>query len=61
MKVSEMIDYVREIRPSRAYSVHDGLLNDFGLGLVDGLLARLADELKVDCRRLVPGEAVDLG
>jgi L-ascorbate metabolism protein UlaG (beta-lactamase superfamily) len=61
MKAAEMIDYVREIRPHRAYSVHDGLLNDFGLGLVDGLLARLADETGADCRRLRPGESVRTG
>ena len=60
MKVAEMIDYVREVRPLRAYSVHDGLLNEHGLGLVDNFLALLAGETKADCRRLVPGESVDL-
>jgi L-ascorbate metabolism protein UlaG (beta-lactamase superfamily) len=44
MKVPEMIEYVREIGPDRAYSIHEGLLNEAGLGLVDGVLAGLAAE-----------------
>jgi L-ascorbate metabolism protein UlaG (beta-lactamase superfamily) len=61
MKVSEMIDYVAELRPRRAYSVHDGLLNDTGLGLVDNFLALAGGKAGADCRRLKPGESVDLG
>lgn len=30
-KISEVIDYVREIKPQRAIDVHDGLLTDIGL------------------------------
>lgn len=58
MKVPEMIDYVRAIRPQRAYSIHEGLLNEHGLSLVDGVLADLAGSR--DFRRLAPGESVDL-
>ena len=43
-----------------AYSVHDGFLNEAGLGLVDGLLGYLAEERGADIRRLKPGEGVDL-
>lgn len=60
LKVSEVIDYLREIRPARAYSVHDGLLNEHGLGLVDGVLSGRGEELGADCRRLEPGRTVDL-
>lgn len=60
MKAAEMIDYLREIRPARAYSVHDGLLNDNGLGLVDGLLGGQGEQLGGDYRRLTSGESVDL-
>ncbi len=38
MKLGETIDYVREVAPRRAYSLHDGLLNDNGLGVVVRLL-----------------------
>jgi L-ascorbate metabolism protein UlaG (beta-lactamase superfamily) len=58
MKVPEMIDYVRAISPQRAYSIHEGLLNEYGLRLIDGVLADLAGPR--DMRRLTPGESVDL-
>jgi L-ascorbate metabolism protein UlaG (beta-lactamase superfamily) len=67
MKVTEMIEYVRAIGPQRAYSIHEGLLNEFGLGLVDGVFADLAASQageetgrQHDFRRLAPGESVDL-
>jgi hypothetical protein len=55
-----LIDYVVELAPQRAYSVHDGFLSDAGLALVDGLLGYLAEDRGADIRRLEPGEAVDL-
>ena len=60
LKASELIDYVVELSPRRAYSVHDGFLNEAGLDLVDGLLGSLAEEQGADIRRLKPGEHVDL-
>lgn len=61
LKAAELLDYIREIRPRRAFSVHDGLLNEAGLGLVDGHLSLAASWTGADCRRLAPGESVDLG
>jgi L-ascorbate metabolism protein UlaG (beta-lactamase superfamily) len=61
MRASEMIEYLREVRPGRAYSTHDGLLNERGLKLVDNWLAAEAKNLKAEMRRLVPGESVALG
>lgn len=60
LKATELLDFVREVAPRRAYSVHDGFLNDAGLKLVDGLLGYLAEDRDADIRRLVPGESVDL-
>jgi hypothetical protein len=60
LKASELIHYVAELSPRRAYSVHDGFLNEAGLELVDGLLGSLAEERQADIRRLKPGEGVDL-
>ncbi|RJL25217.1 MBL fold metallo-hydrolase [Bailinhaonella thermotolerans] len=60
MKAAEMIDYLREVRPRRAYSIHDGLLNEVGLSLVDGQLGREAQTLEADIRRLKPGESVEI-
>ena len=61
MKATELVGFVREIAPRRAYSIHDGFLNDRGLGLVDNLLRDLAERHDADIRRLPPGERIDLG
>src|SRR2546427_11497859 len=59
LKAPELIDYVVELAPRRAYSVHDGFLNEAGLALVDGILSSLAEERHADIRRLEPGAWVD--
>jgi L-ascorbate metabolism protein UlaG (beta-lactamase superfamily) len=41
-KVSETLDFVRAVRPERAFALHDGLLNDNGFGLYGGMLERLS-------------------
>jgi L-ascorbate metabolism protein UlaG (beta-lactamase superfamily) len=60
LKLAEMVEYLREIRPPRALSTHDGLLNDLGLGLVDNWLRIEAEAQQADMRRLPVGESVDL-
>jgi L-ascorbate metabolism protein UlaG (beta-lactamase superfamily) len=59
MKVTDMYAYLREITPARAYSIHDGLLNDVGLKLVDSQLGGEAERSGADVRRLKPGESVE--
>lgn len=59
VKAPEFIDYLHEVAPARAYSVHDGFLNDAGLAVIDRLLASLAEENR-EVRRLAPGESVEL-
>jgi L-ascorbate metabolism protein UlaG (beta-lactamase superfamily) len=60
MKNPEMIDYLREVSPERAYSVHDGLVNDIGFMLIDGNLGSEGERQGKDFRRLKPGESIDL-
>lgn len=60
MKAPEMVDYLLEVAPKRAYSIHDGLYNDIGLMLVDSILARRAEAQNGDYRRLAVGESVTL-
>ncbi|MET8143116.1 MBL fold metallo-hydrolase [Sphaerisporangium sp. NPDC005288] len=60
LKAMEMVDYLREVAPQRAYSIHDGLYNDIGLMLVDNILSRRAQAQEADFRRLATGESVDL-
>lgn len=61
LKSYEVVEYVQEVAPRRAFSVHDGLLNDIGLGIVDGVLKVAGDGLTgADVRRVPVGETVAL-
>lgn len=51
-KIAEVIDYVREVAPRRAYDVHDALLTDLALPLYEGHIGRLGG---TDHQRLSPG------
>jgi L-ascorbate metabolism protein UlaG (beta-lactamase superfamily) len=60
MKNTEMIGYLREVAPERAYSVHDGLVNDIGLQIIDGNLGGEGKQQGKDFRRLAAGESLEL-
>ncbi|RKN43473.1 MBL fold metallo-hydrolase [Micromonospora endolithica] len=55
-KFSESLDFLRAVAPRRAYALHDGLLNDNGLAVLNRNFASLSD---TDYRRLEPGTRVD--
>ncbi|MER7415377.1 MBL fold metallo-hydrolase [Micromonospora peucetia] len=55
-KFSESLDFLRAVAPRRAYALHDGLLNDNGLGVLNSNFTRLSE---VDYRRLEPGTRID--
>jgi L-ascorbate metabolism protein UlaG (beta-lactamase superfamily) len=59
-KASEVIDYVRAVHADQAYAVHDGLLNDTGLGLMGGLLGERGPGTPTPFSRLAPGDSVEL-
>jgi L-ascorbate metabolism protein UlaG (beta-lactamase superfamily) len=61
MKIPELYQYTRAVRPERAFVVHDGLLNDNGLGVMTKHVEAAGQELGKEFRRLAPGETVDLG
>jgi L-ascorbate metabolism protein UlaG (beta-lactamase superfamily) len=60
MKALEMVEYLREVRPSRAYSTHDGLVNEIGHKLIDTWLGMESDNQKADMRRIPVGESVEV-
>ncbi len=60
LKVSEMVDYAREVRPQRAYVIHDGLLNARGLALLENMLKVASQPVGGTFTRLEPGTGVDL-
>ncbi|GGO59965.1 MBL fold metallo-hydrolase [Streptomyces lasiicapitis] len=56
-KIAEVIEYVREVKPRRAYDIHDALLTDLARPIYDGHIGRLGGTEHV---RLTPGESADL-
>jgi L-ascorbate metabolism protein UlaG (beta-lactamase superfamily) len=60
MTNSDMIGYLRDVGPGRAFSVHDGLLNEVGLTIIDKNLEGEGERQGREFRRLAPGESIDL-
>jgi L-ascorbate metabolism protein UlaG (beta-lactamase superfamily) len=54
MKMAEAIDFVKAIKPGRAFAIHDAQVNDRGLSSVNGWLA---EETGSGYRYLRPGES----
>ena len=59
-KLGEVIDYVRAVDADQAYAIHDGLLNDTGLGFVGMLLGEGGPGTPTPYTRLTAGESVEL-
>lgn len=55
MKMSETVDFARAVAPRRAFALHEALLSDIGLRVVNANLERL---LSFDYARLEPGTSV---
>lgn len=60
MTVPDLISYLRRLRPDRAYAIHDGLINDWGIQVLESALSAEAERLGADIRRIKPGESVEL-
>ncbi|WP_333737138.1 MBL fold metallo-hydrolase [Streptomyces sp. IBSBF 2806] len=56
-KISEVIDYVREVKPQRAYDIHDALLTDLARPIYDHQIGALGG---AEHLRLAPGESTAL-
>ncbi|MFE6667875.1 MBL fold metallo-hydrolase [Streptomyces sp. NPDC057697] len=56
-KISEVIDYVREVRPRRAIDIHDALLTDLARPIYDGQIGSLGG---AEHGRLAPGDSTGL-
>ncbi|MEJ3742071.1 MBL fold metallo-hydrolase [Actinomycetes bacterium KLBMP 9797] len=55
LKLAEAIEFARAVRPRRAFALHDGLLNDIGLKVVNTHLERLSG---TEYEWLAPGSMV---
>ncbi|EFF93875.1 metallo-beta-lactamase superfamily protein [Streptomyces sp. e14] len=56
-KISEVIDYVREVKPRRAYDIHDALLTDLARPVYDRQIGGLGG---AEHLRLTPGASAEL-
>ncbi|QGV77801.1 MBL fold metallo-hydrolase [Streptomyces ficellus] len=56
-KISEVIDYVREVKPRRAIDIHDALLTDLARPIYDRQIGGLGG---TDHGRLTPGDTAEL-
>jgi L-ascorbate metabolism protein UlaG (beta-lactamase superfamily) len=59
-RTADLVDYVRAVHADQAYAVHDGLLDDAGLGVVAGLLGERGPGTPTPFSRLAPGDSVEL-
>ncbi|MFI2104294.1 MBL fold metallo-hydrolase [Isoptericola sp. NPDC019693] len=57
LKLAEAVDYVRQVAPRVAVPIHDAILSDAGLALVDRVAGGLGG---AEYRRLAPGEPLEV-
>jgi len=57
LRIREVIDYVREVQPRRAFAVHDAMLSDIGLMVLGRVLGPDGPGTSTDYQRLAPGES----
>ena len=59
-KSAEVVDFVIGVRAPKAFQIHDGLLNDNGLNIVEGHVKRIGAKYGTDYEHLAPRESVDI-
>lgn len=59
-KASEVIDFVIGVRAPRAFQIHDGLLNEMGLKIVESHVTRLGAKYGTEYTHLPVRETVDV-
>jgi L-ascorbate metabolism protein UlaG (beta-lactamase superfamily) len=60
LKLSDMIDYARAVDAGRGYAIHDGLLNERGLGVLGNWLPLASGPGGGKVTRVEPGTEIDL-
>lgn len=59
-KLAEVVDFVASVRAPRAFQIHDALLNETGLGMVEGHVTRLGGRYGTAFRHLGVREGVEV-
>jgi L-ascorbate metabolism protein UlaG (beta-lactamase superfamily) len=60
LRLSDMIDYAREVAPRRGFAIHDALLSEIGLQVLDNFLPMAAGSSGAQYSRLAPGESTEI-
>ncbi|MHA7274542.1 MBL fold metallo-hydrolase [Arthrobacter sp. TMT4-20] len=60
LTVPDLVTYIRASQRDRIYAIHDGLLNHWGLQVLDSVLDLEAQRAGIEIRRLHVGETVHL-
>ena len=59
-KVGEVVDFVIGVRAAKAFPIHDALLNETGLGLIEGHVTRLGAKYGTEYAHLSSGDSVEV-
>ncbi|MCZ2402436.1 MBL fold metallo-hydrolase [Paenarthrobacter sp. Z7-10] len=59
-KTAEVIDFVTSVRAPVAFQIHDGLLNENGLGFAESHVQRIGARYGTEFRHLAAGESVEV-
>ncbi|ACL40337.1 conserved hypothetical protein [Pseudarthrobacter chlorophenolicus A6] len=59
-KAGEVVDFVVGVRAPKAFQIHDGLLNDNGLKIVEAHVKRIGAKYGTDYAHLDAGESVEI-
>lgn len=59
MKISDLIDYLHEIKPRAAFPTHNAILSDHGNALQNGRIKDIVEKQGGEYRYLLPGQSWD--
>ena len=59
-KASEVMDFCRTVGAPRSVAVHDALLSERGLGLLQGMISGMLEDSDQEYVRVAPGEEISL-
>lgn len=60
MKLAETMDFISELKPTRAFPTHDAILSETGQNLVDNMLGVVAEKAGTSYERIAAGTSIDL-
>ena len=59
-KVQEVIDFVIAVGARHAYPIHNGMINENGTGIIEGLITNFGGKYGTEFAHLNPGDTVEL-